>query len=90
MNSSHKYHSSALAVVSGSAFLAAIAAGAAAPVAWPTLAKPTTMEKAPDAEGFLQRWLLLEPIPATGLTDSAVQAIVKKDYFPEPVHCHSA
>jgi hypothetical protein len=38
--------------------------------------------KAPDADGFLQRWLLLEPIPANGLTDSAVQAIVSKEYFP--------
>jgi hypothetical protein len=37
---------------------------------------------APDAHGFIPRWLLLEPIPANGLTDSAVQAIVKKEYFP--------
>jgi hypothetical protein len=36
-----------------------------------------------DAAGFLQRWLLLEPIKVTGqLTDSAVQAAVKKEYFP--------
>jgi hypothetical protein len=47
-----------------------------------TLLKPTTPAKAPGADGFLQRWLVLEPIPANGLTDSAVQAIVKKDYFP--------
>lgn len=38
-------------------------------------------EKAPDANGFLQRWLLLEPLPANGLTDSVVQAAVKKEYF---------
>lgn len=39
--------------------------------------------KAPDSEGFIQRWLILEPIPSFGLTDSAVQTAVKKDYFPE-------
>ena len=81
MNSFRKHHTSALAVLVGSAFLA-IAAGAAAPVSWPTLTTPATPEKAPDADGFLQRWLLLEPIPTNGLTDSAVQAAVKKEYFP--------
>jgi hypothetical protein len=36
--------------------------------------------KAPTGEGFLQRWLLLEPIPISGqLTESAVQAAVKND-----------
>ena len=44
--------------------------------------RPTTPEKAPAADGFIQRWLLLEPIAANGLTDSAVQATVKKEYFP--------
>jgi hypothetical protein len=82
MNSFLKYQKSARAVLVSSAFLA-IAAGAAAPVPWPTLTKPATPEKAPGADGFLQRWLLLEPIPANGLTDSAVQAIVKKEYFPD-------
>src|ERR1019366_3475123 len=82
MNSFRKYHTLALTVLVGSAFLA-IAAGAAAPVSWPTLTTPATPEKAPDADGFLQRWLLLEPIPTNGLTDSAVQAAVKKEYFPK-------
>ena len=42
-----------------------------------------TPTKAPDAAGFLQRWLVLEPIRVAGqLTDSAVQALVKKEYFP--------
>jgi hypothetical protein len=49
---------------------------------WPTLAKPATAEKPPDAAGWIQRWLLLEPIPAVGLTDNAVQTEVKKNYFP--------
>jgi hypothetical protein len=48
-----------------------------------TLTRPTTPTKAPNAEGFLQRWLILEPIRVAGqLTDSAVQSTVKKEYFP--------
>ena len=31
----------------------------------------------------MQRWLLLEPIETSGLTESAVQAAVKKEYFPD-------
>jgi hypothetical protein len=49
----------------------------------PTLVHPATPTKAPDADGFIQRWLLLEPIRTTGqLTDSAVRAAVKTEYFP--------
>ena len=48
----------------------------------PTLTRPVTPDKAPGADGFIQRWLLLEPIAANGLTDSVVQAAVKKEYFP--------
>jgi hypothetical protein len=85
MNSLRKHHIPVLAALAGSALLAiAAASGPAAQVSWPTLTKPVTPEKAPDADGFIQRWLLLEPIPANGLTDNAVQAIVKKDYFPDP------
>ena len=37
----------------------------------PTLSCPTTPAKAADADGFLRRWLVLEPIRATpSLTDS--------------------
>ena len=64
------------------AALLALAATAAAQTAPVTLTPPASPEKAPDAAGFLQRWVLLEPIEANGLTDSAVQAIVKKEYFP--------
>lgn len=46
-----------------------------------TLTAPNTLEKAPNADGFIQRWLLLEPIGASGLTDSAVQSLVKKEHF---------
>lgn len=48
-----------------------------------TLTSPISPEKAPNADGFIQRWLLLEPIGTNGLTDSAVQAAVKKEYFPD-------
>ncbi len=50
----------------------------------PTLSPPSTPAKAPDAAGFLQRWLLLEPIKVSGqLTDSAVRAAIDKEYFPD-------
>ncbi|HUI54775.1 MAG TPA: hypothetical protein VLY04_07370 [Bryobacteraceae bacterium] len=73
----------ARAVLAGSA-LFAIAAALAAQVRGPapTLKSPATPTKAPGADGFIQRWLLLEPIPSVGLTESLVQATVKKQYFP--------
>src|SRR5207247_4489376 len=47
-----------------------------------TLTRPASAGKAPSADGFIQRWLLLEPIRTNGqLTDSAVQTAVKTDYF---------
>lgn len=34
-------------------------------------------------DGFIQRWLILEPVPTKGqLTDSAVQTAIKTDFFP--------
>lgn len=49
----------------------------------PSLTAPKSPSKAPGADGFIQRWLVLEPIPMKGqLTDSAVQAAVKTDFFP--------
>ena len=47
-----------------------------------TLTRPATPEKPVSPDGFIQRWVLLDPIPAAGLTDSAVQNLVKKDLFP--------
>ena len=38
--------------------------------------RPLTNGIPSGADGFIQRWLLLEPIGANGLTDSAVQAAV--------------
>ena len=60
----------------------ATAAGIAAQVPPITLTTPATPEKAPNADGFIQRWLVLEPIAANGLTDNAVQTLVKKELFP--------
>jgi hypothetical protein len=83
MNSHRKYETPALAVLAGSVLLAITAAfGAATQVSWPTLTNPASPEKPPDTDGFIQRWLLLEPIPSVGLTDNAVQAAVQKEYFP--------
>ena len=49
----------------------------------PTLSRPDSPTKSVGADGFFQRWLVLEPIATTGrLTDSAVQATVKTEYFP--------
>ena len=56
--------------------------GAANNIPAPTLRKPATPQAAPDADGFISRWLLLEPIPAPSLTQNAVQELVKKEYFP--------
>jgi hypothetical protein len=60
--------------------IAAALAGQTAPV---TLTAPTTPRKRVSADGFLQRWLLLEPIPTAGLTDSAVRTAIQKEYFPK-------
>jgi len=67
------------------AFLMALVAASAiaAQIPGPTLATPSSPEKALNADGFIQRWLLLEPIAADGLTDSAVQAMVKKEHLPD-------
>ena len=48
-----------------------------------SLATPVSSQSTPDVDGFIHRWLLLEPIPSTGLTDTAVQAAVRKEYFPD-------
>jgi hypothetical protein len=75
MNSLHK-QLAAFAV-------AALLAIAAAQIPPSTLTSPASLQKAPAADGFIQRWVLLEPIAVTGLTESAVQATVQKEYFPD-------
>jgi hypothetical protein len=49
----------------------------------PTIVRPATATKAAGSSGFLQRWLILEPIAVPGqLSDNAVRATVSRDYFP--------
>jgi hypothetical protein len=49
----------------------------------PSLTRVATPAKALTADGFLRRWLVLEPIRVAGqLTDSAVQGLVKTEHFP--------
>jgi hypothetical protein len=49
----------------------------------PTLSRPTRPAKAADADGFLRRWLVLEPIRTTGsLADSAVRTLIATEHFP--------
>lgn len=71
-----------LGILAGAALLTSAAENVVPPSA-PSLARLESTEKAPSADGFIQRWIVLEPIRANGLTDSAVQAMVKADYFPD-------
>jgi hypothetical protein len=71
-----------VSTITVSALLTLVAAsGIVAQIPASTLTTPSTLEKVPNADGFIQRWILLEPIAANGLTDSAVQSAVKKEYF---------
>jgi hypothetical protein len=70
----------AFVLVGGLAFHPIASRGAGLDLA-PTLVQPTTPDKATNADGFIQRWIILEPIAANGLTDSAVEATVRKEYF---------
>jgi len=54
----------------------------------PYFAPATLSSKAPDNDGFLQRWLLLEPINKpnrsnAGFTDTYVRANLTTNYFPD-------
>lgn len=75
-------HIPAVIVLAGSIVAMAAASGCASHGSVPSPARPASDKTALNAAGFIQRWLILEPIAANGLTDSLVQAAVKKDYFP--------
>ena len=50
----------------------------------PTIVRPATATKPAGANGFLQRWVILEPIVVPGqLADSAVRATTSRSYFPD-------
>jgi len=74
---------SALVILAGSAVLAVAAASGNAPRSlWLHLKTATPGEIAPNAQGFIQRWLILDPLPASGDTQNAVQTTVKTEHFP--------
>ena len=74
----------ALVVLAGSTFLAmAVGQSQTTPSLAPFLARPAPAARVPDANGFMQRWLILEPIPVNGQTESVVRAAVKTEYFPD-------
>jgi len=82
MRTSKRETSSLVVVLTAAAVLLASAVtGGAAAVPASTLSSPKTGEMKPGPDGFIRRWLVLEPIAATGLTDSIVQAAVKKGSF---------
>lgn len=71
---------------SGSATLGATTNDTTRSIA-PYFTAATSSPKAPDAEGFLQRWLLLEPIikpnrSNTVFTDSYIRDAFNTEYFP--------
>ena len=61
--------------------LVAMAADVATRPAAPS--HPASVGRNPDADGFIQYWVILEPIRSdTPLTDNAVKEAVKRKYFP--------
>jgi hypothetical protein len=75
---------------SGCLLAAALAAAPLAAIAEPppTFTPATAGPKAPDPQGFLQRWLLLEPITKpnrsnTGFTGTYVRQALTTPYFPD-------
>jgi len=79
-----RHHLFALVLlVAAALLLAGASAVGAGQQAAATLVRPVSRNLAPGPDGFIKRWLILEPIPASGLTDSLVQAAVKKEYFPD-------
>ena len=65
-------------ILLGAAFL--VMSGVAGCASSLTPAAPRA--RTPNADGFLRHWVVLEPIGVNGLTDSAVQGAVKRQYFP--------
>ena len=75
-----------ISVASGGAALLATAGDTARSIA-PYFTPAASDAKAPDADGFLQRWLLLEPINKpnrsnTVFTDSYIRNAFNTEYFP--------
>jgi hypothetical protein len=85
MTTFRKLLTSALTLATSAVLIQQVAAqrgpGSSAP---PNTLKPvTSAEKAPSADGFLQRWLILEPINiGNQQAEGASKAAVKVEYFP--------
>lgn len=52
------------------------------PIPATSLRMPTASSTVPSAEGFIQRWLVLEPLTVAGQTQNIVREAVKKDTLP--------
>ena len=71
----------ALALITAAVLTATAGESAVRPPA-PSLERPASAEKSPAADGFIQRWLILEPIRSnSALTDNAVRETVRKEFF---------
>ena len=55
--------------------------GRGTPAPAPSRARPTSAAKGTNGDGFIQRWLLLEPVRVPGqLTQAAVRTAIEKDF----------
>lgn len=73
-----------LVALGASASLAAAAPGVTNRPPAPSLTRPVSATSVPDSQGFIRRWLILEPIRINGqLGDNAIQADAHKVYFPD-------
>ena len=73
--------------VAAALLIFAAVSGASAQTFGPHLTQAASTARGPATNGFLQRWLVLEPIRVqirsnAELVDSFVQANIKKEYFP--------
>lgn len=83
----HNFRIAVLAILSASLPQAALAAPVHAPSLAPFFTIANAAPKAPNADGFLQRWLLLEPIVKpnrsnAGFTGTYVRRALTTQYFP--------
>ncbi len=73
----------ALVILVASAFLVLTAIpGSTLGSQIPIIGLQNSPRNVPNSEGFIQRWLILEPLSASGDTQNAVQQTVKTEHFP--------
>ena len=83
MNKYNKKHLWTLILLTISAFFMIVSVpGIAISDQLPKLGVKNSIRNVPNAYGFIQRWLILEPIVARGDTQNAVQETVKTEHFP--------